>query len=110
MSFPDTILPPVSGDALEIDELVVRYRFKRRYRYLWIVVSRLTHQVLAWRVGDRSENTLQKLAKIRCKSCGGKFRLPIAASWFTLISMRRMPNGLSRGSIGPAKKAVARPA
>ena len=61
MSFPDTILPAVSGDALEIDELVVRYRFKRRYKYLWVVVSRLTHQVLAWRVGDRSEQTLQKM-------------------------------------------------
>ena len=61
MSFSDTLLPAVSGDALEIDELVVRYRFKRRYRYLWLVTSRLTHQVLAWRVGDRSEKTLQKL-------------------------------------------------
>ena len=46
---------------MEIDELVIRFRFKRRYRYLWVVVSRLTHQVLAWRVGDRSEKTLQKL-------------------------------------------------
>jgi len=54
-------LPAVSGDALEIDELVVRYRFKRRYRYLWLVISRLTQQVLAWRVGDRSEKTLRKL-------------------------------------------------
>ncbi len=61
MSFPDTLLPAVTGDALEIDELVIRFRFKRRYRYLWLVVSRLTHQVLAWRVGDRSEKTLQKL-------------------------------------------------
>lgn len=61
MSFHDTLLPAMSGDALEIDELVVRYRFKRRYRYLWLVVSRLTHQVLAWRVGDRSEKTLRKL-------------------------------------------------
>ena len=61
MSFGDTLLPAVSGDALEIDELVVRYRFKRRYRYLWVVVSRLTHQVLAFRVGDRSEKALQKL-------------------------------------------------
>lgn len=61
MSFRDTLLPAVSGDALEIDELVIRFRFKRRYRYLWLVVSRLTHQVLAWRVGDRSGKTLQKL-------------------------------------------------
>ena len=61
VSFPDTILPAVSGDALEIDELVFRYRFKRRYRYLWVVKSRLHHQVLAWRVGDKSAKTLQKL-------------------------------------------------
>ena len=61
MSFAGTILPAVSGDALEIDELVVRYRFKRRYLYLWVVVSRLTHQVLAWRVGDRSEKTLRRM-------------------------------------------------
>ena len=54
-------MPAVKGDALEIDELVIRFRFKRRYRYLWLVISRLTHQVLAWRVGDRSEKTLQKL-------------------------------------------------
>lgn len=46
---------------MELDELVVRFRFKRRYRYLWLVVSRLTHQVLSWEVGDRSEKTLQKL-------------------------------------------------
>lgn len=61
LSFADTLLAAVSGDALEIDELVVRFGFKRRYRYLWLVVSRLTHQVLAWKVGDRSEKTLQKL-------------------------------------------------
>jgi IS1 family transposase len=61
LSFPETLLPAVSGDALEMDELVVRYRFKRHYRYLWLVVSRFTHQVLAWRVGDRSEETLQKM-------------------------------------------------
>ena len=54
-------MPAIQGDALEIDELVIRYRFKRRYRYLWLVVSRFTHQVLAWKVGDRSEKTLQKL-------------------------------------------------
>ena len=61
VSFSGTLLEAVKGDALEIDELVVRYRFKRRYRYLWLVVSRLTHQVLAWIVDDRSEQTLQKL-------------------------------------------------
>ena len=61
MSFSGTLLEAVGGDALEMDELVIRFGLRRRYRYLWIVVSRLTHQVLAWRVGDRGEKTLQKL-------------------------------------------------
>ncbi len=61
MNFPETLLPAIKGDALEIDELVVRFRFKRRYRYLWLVISRLTHQVIAWGVGDRSEKTLQEV-------------------------------------------------
>jgi hypothetical protein len=59
LSFPDTLLPAVSGDALEIDELVIRYRFKRRYKYLWIAISRLTHmvithQVIGFWIGNRS--------------------------------------------------------
>jgi IS1 family transposase len=60
VSFPATLLPALKGDALELDELVIRFRFKRCYRYLWLVVSRLTHQVVAWGVGDRSEKTLQR--------------------------------------------------
>lgn len=61
LSFADTLLPAVRGEALELDELVIRYRFKRRYKYLWLVVSRLTHQVLSWTVGDRSVATWRKL-------------------------------------------------
>ena len=41
--------------------MVIRFGFRRRYRDLWLVISRLTHQVLAWRVGDRSEKTLPKM-------------------------------------------------
>jgi insertion element IS1 protein InsB len=41
--------------------LVVRYRRRRRYRYLWIAVSRLTRQVLAFCVGDRSQKSLRTL-------------------------------------------------
>ena len=44
-----------------MDELVIRYRFKRRYKYLWLTVSRLTRQVLAWQVGDRSTQTWRKM-------------------------------------------------
>ncbi len=54
-------MPALWGDSLEIDELVVRYRIKRRYRYLWIAVSRLTRQVLAFFLGDRSLKSLRTL-------------------------------------------------
>ena len=52
---------PLFGDSLEIDELVVRSGKKRRYRYLWIVISRLSHQVPAYFVGNRSHNRLRQL-------------------------------------------------
>lgn len=59
MSFGNSLLPAISGDALEVDELVIRFRFKRRYRYLWIAVSRITHQVIGFCIGDRSTQTLK---------------------------------------------------
>lgn len=61
MSFADTLLGTVKGDALELDELVIRYRYRRRYLYLWIAVSRLTRQVIGFWVGDRSFKSLWAL-------------------------------------------------
>jgi insertion element IS1 protein InsB len=55
------VVAPIYGDSLEIDELVVRFGRKCRYRYLWIVVSRLSRQVLAYFVGDRSRKSLRHL-------------------------------------------------
>ena len=49
------------GDAVEIDELVVRCYRKRRYRYLWVAVSRLTRQVLGFLIGNRSQKSLWQL-------------------------------------------------
>ncbi len=54
-------MPPLRHDSLEMDELVVRFRIRRRYRYLWIAVSRLTRQVLAFFLGDRSLRSLRIL-------------------------------------------------
>ena len=51
----------VPGEALEMDELVIRFRFKRRYRYLWLCISRLSHQVIGFCIGDRSTRTLNAL-------------------------------------------------
>lgn len=41
-----------------MDELVIRFRFKRRYRYLWLAISRLTRQVIGFWIGDRSCQSL----------------------------------------------------
>ena len=41
--------------------MVVRYRRQRHYRDLWVAVSRLTRQVLAFFVGDRSWQSLRTL-------------------------------------------------
>ena len=41
-----------------MDELVIRFRFKRRYKYLWLDISRLTHQVIGFWIGDRSYQSL----------------------------------------------------
>ncbi len=40
---------------------MVRYRRRRHYRYLWVAISRLTRQVLAFVVGDRSRKSLRIL-------------------------------------------------
>jgi len=61
LRFADTLLPAPWGAALEIDELVIRYRFKRRYKYLWLCVSRLSRQVVGFHIGDRSVQSLQRL-------------------------------------------------
>ncbi len=58
MKWPQTLLPARCGDAIEIDELVVRCHRKRRYRYLWVAVSRVTRQVLGFVLGDRREKSL----------------------------------------------------
>jgi IS1 family transposase len=55
------ILPAILGDSLELDALGVRYRSRRRYRDLWMAVSRLTRQVLACFLGDRSRQSLRTL-------------------------------------------------
>lgn len=54
-------MPALVGDALEIDELVVRVKPKRRYRYLWVAVSRVTRQVVGWCLGSRGAKTLETL-------------------------------------------------
>jgi hypothetical protein len=76
-----------------MDQLVIWFRFKRRYRYLWIV--------LAWKVGNRSEKTLQKV----WLQAPPSYRRKLVYTNF----MRRMPNYLRPGSIALVTGAAAKP-
>ena len=103
LSFPDTILPSIKGDALEIDELVIRYRFKRRYRYLWLAISRITRQVIGFYVGDRSAKSLVRLwfslpADYRRKLVYSDF-YEAYAKWFAPWQHRPSDKGSGKTSI-----------
>jgi len=103
LSFPGTILPAIKGDALEIDELVIRFRFKRRYRYLWLAISRLTRQVIGWCIGDRSAQSLIRLwfslpADYRRKLVYSDF-YEAYAKWFAPWQHRPSDKGSGKTSI-----------
>ena len=103
LSFPDTILPAIKGDAIEIDELVIRFRFKRRFRYLWIADSRLTRQVIGFTIGDRSTKSLVRLwfslpADYRRKLVYSDF-YEAYAKWFAPWQHRPCGKGSGKTSI-----------
>ena len=103
MSFAATLLPAIKGDALEIDELVIRFRFKRRYRYLWLAISRLTRQVIGFYIGDRSVKSLQRLwfslpAAYRRKLVYSDF-YEAYAKWFAPWQHRPCDKGSGKTSI-----------
>jgi len=103
LSFPDTILPAIKGDAVEIDELVIRFRFKRRYRYLWLAISRKTRQVIGFHIGDRSTQSLVRLwfslpAPYRRKLVYSDF-YEAYAQWFAPWQHRPSDKGSGQTSI-----------
>jgi IS1 family transposase len=103
LSFPDTLLPAVKGDALELDELVIRFEFRRRYRYLWLAISRLTRQVIGFYIGDRSVGSLVRLwfclpADYRRKLVYSDF-YEAYAKWFALWQHRPSGKGSGQTSI-----------
>ena len=51
----DTLLPAQEGDVLELDELWSYVGAKAQTLWLWVAFCRRTRQVVAWSLGDRSE-------------------------------------------------------
>jgi IS1 family transposase len=83
--------------------LVVRSRRRRRYRYLWIAVSRLTRQVLAFVVGDRSRQSLRRLWSRVPPAYRRKLvytdEYEVYASFFRPWQHRPSPKGSGRTSV-----------
>jgi len=60
-AFEDTLLPGQNGDVLELDELWSFVQKKTQECWLWIALCRRTRQVVAYTVGDRSQEGAQSL-------------------------------------------------
>ena len=54
-AFADTRLPSEKGDVLELDELWSFVQVKTQALWLWVALCRRTRQIVAWSLGDRSE-------------------------------------------------------
>ena len=57
----ETLAPVEPGDVLELDEVWSFVLKKVEKRWLWIAICRRTRQIVAYVIGDRSEETCRKL-------------------------------------------------
>ncbi len=63
-------LYPLSADHIEIDELYLYIKNKKRKKWLWIALCRETKRILGFQIGGRGKTTLQKLyTKISVIEC-----------------------------------------
>ena len=60
-TFESTLLPARPDDILEFDEAWSFVRQKINKRWLWTVMCRRTRQIIAFVIGNRSENTCRQL-------------------------------------------------
>ena len=60
-SLADTLVKWEPGDVLELDELWSFVLKKSQKRWIWIALCRRTRQVVAFTIGDRSEDTCREL-------------------------------------------------
>ena len=60
-SLVETLLPAHEQDVLEMDELVTFVSEKFFKRWLWLALCRRTRQIVAFAIGDRSQDTCRLL-------------------------------------------------
>lgn len=58
-----SVQPAAAGDVLELDELWSFVRKKAHKRWLWVALNRRTRQIVAYTIGDRSAESVQRLWK-----------------------------------------------
>ena len=75
-AFKDTLLPSEKGDVLELDELWSFVQAKAQTLWRWVALCRRTRQIVAWSLGDRSE---QGAADLRASLPPGYRVVPRAA-------------------------------
>jgi insertion element IS1 protein InsB len=61
VDLPETLLPSVENEVLELDEMWSYVQNKKNKRWLWVALCRRTRQVIAFFLGDRSEKSCQHL-------------------------------------------------
>ena len=54
-AWEDTLLPGENGDVLELDELWSFVEKKTQECWLWVALCRRTRQIVAYAIGDRSQ-------------------------------------------------------
>ncbi len=57
----DTLLPAENGDVLALDELWSVVQSKAQTLWLWVALCRRTRQIVAWTLGDRSQQSAADL-------------------------------------------------
>ena len=60
-TFTDTLLPGQNGDVLELDELWSFVGAKANTLWLWVALCRRTRQIVAYTLGDRSQQSAADL-------------------------------------------------
>jgi insertion element IS1 protein InsB len=57
-------MPVQAGDILELDEMWSFVEQKDNQQWLWVVLCRRTRQVIAYYIGDRTEQSCEELWKL----------------------------------------------
>jgi insertion element IS1 protein InsB len=91
-AWEDTLLPSKKGDVLELDELWSFVEKKIQECWLWVALCRRTRQVVAYTIGDRSQESAFSLRE----QVPGDYRRRATRSDFWLAYEQAFPKRTHR--------------